>query len=435
MKKAHHSLVTSVAKIIDHNNQQVQQQHQVRQMSPIDSFLIKGEHIFCSSLNASHCQISEKLDRFEKLLIHAYNPASHTVQHYVQIPVRDGRYLVRESTGAGLVIASQQTPIPPAVLRLTSIESRQDYGVIDPEVSKEFIFAAILPPLTMSTYIIEKAAGGPNSPGSGAGVDGSVANLYGPSAASSLLPERLRIYHLNNNNIVRRDSTPAQAQAQTTSQGDYLFGNARISGIIDQHTGLLKGIQFADGRRLPFKQNFYYYDADGKYRPEKNSGAYIFNPTDKGAQRIAPKAEIEIIRGPVVEEVHQVFSPWCSQVMRIYKHSDYIEFHWLVGPIPIQADLSGGIGSNGYNAITDNGREIVSLYETRWWRDQQEHMRARSGVLRWLYDFLFRSWLEQRLALPNSAHKNECKKIEEHVSLDNAIYNVISRVPLSPHYF
>lgn len=368
MKKAHHSLVTSVAKIIEHNNGQRQTAGQ--QMSPIDSFIMKGEHIFCSSLNASHCQISEKLDRFEKLLIHAYNPASHTVQHYVQIPVRDGRYVVRESSGSGMAIASQQIPIPPSVLRLTSIESRQDYGVIDPEVSKEFIFAAILPPLTMATYIIEKfSSGGVAGTSPTAALllpTGSSQNtLYASSptgprpagAVSSLLP-RLQAHQPNNNNIVRRELLGS-------AQNDLIFGNARISGIIDQNTGLLKAIQFADGRRLPFKQNFYYYDADGKYRPEKNSGAYIFNPSDRGAQRVAPKADIEVVRGPVVEEVHQVFSPWCSQVIRIYKHSDYIEFHWLVGPIPIQADLNNPNLRNGaYNPISDNGREIVSLYET-----------------------------------------------------------------------
>lgn len=405
MKKAHHSLVTSVAKIIEHNNNNNNQRgQQQQQMSPIDTFIMKGEHIFCSSLNASHCQISEKLDRFEKLLIHAYNPASHTVQHYVQIPVRDGRYMVREATGSN-AIASQQTPIPPSVLRLTSIESRQDYGVIDPEVSKEFIFAAILPPLTMATYIIEKVPGASAAPiGGGGGLNSPVGSLLssasmpqsaqllysqhqqhhlGPaslanyslsrpssslqsSVVGSLLP-RVSLPQPNNNNIMRRELVDSRS-SNNLGGGDILFGNARISGIIDATSGLLKGIQFSDGRRLPFKQNFYYYDADGKYRPEKNSGAYIFNPSDRGAQRVAPKAEIEVIRGPVVEEVHQIFSAWCSQVIRIYKHSDYIEFHWLVGPIPIQADLNNpnllNAQSGAYNPISDNGREIVSLYET-----------------------------------------------------------------------
>lgn len=347
MKKAHHSLVTSVAKIVEHNNQQ-----RPGQLSPIDTFIMKGEHIFCSSLNASHCQISEKLDRFEKLLIHTYNPASHTVQHYVQIPVRDGRYLVRESSGSSAV-ASQQVPIPPAVLRLTSIESHQDYGVIDPEVSKEFIFAAILPPLSMASYIVEKL------PASSSGL-ASQASALSPSLLArphnSLLAARQlqQLQQPSNNNLMRRELLAQQPS------GDHVFGNSRISAIIDRDSGLLKAIQFSDGRRMSFKQNFFYYDAEGKY-PERVSGAYIFNPNERGPQRVAPRAEIEIIRGPVVEEVHQVFSPWCSQVIRIYRHSDYIEFDWLVGPIPTQAEPAN---PNGYNSLNDYGREIVSLYET-----------------------------------------------------------------------
>lgn len=384
MKKAHHSLVTSVAKIIEHNNQrglqqqmQQQQQQQPAQSqqqqqvtSAIDAFIMKGEHIFCSSLNASHCQISEKLDRSERLLIHVYNPASHTVQHYVQIPVRDGRYLVRES-GNLLPIASQQTPIPQPVLRLTSIESGQEFGIIDPEVSKEFIFAAILPPLTMATYIIEKVGVQLSSRSSSA--SSAVASLIPSSSYSqrggllgSLVAQQQQQQHQqtpsrlmvpNNNNIARRESISPQ-----NGGADIVFGNSRISGIIDGSTGLLAGIQFADGRRLPFKQNFHYYDAEGKYRPEKVSGAYIFNPNDRGSQRVANRADIEIVRGPVVEEVHQVFSSWCSQVIRIYKHSDFIEFHWLIGPIPIQADINQVPGI--YGPISENGREIVSLYET-----------------------------------------------------------------------
>lgn len=376
MKKAHHSLVTSVAKIIEHNNHvrqfstSQQQQQQQQQMSPIDAFIMKGEHIFCSSLNASHCQISEKLDRFEKLLIHVYNPASHTVQHYVQIPVRDGRYIVRETGSSANQVTSQQIPIPPPVLRLTSIESRQDYGIIDPEVSKEFIFAAILPPLSMATYLIEKASGlSSRSPSSLLGMSNAQLgyNLYsghsnqrissGSSSINNLL-RRLNAPEPNNNNIIRRELV------SSSGQNEVLFGNSRISGVIDSESGLLSGIQFSDGRRLPFKQNFFYYDADAKFRPEKISGAYIFNPMDRGPQRVSTRAEVEIIRGPVVEEVHQVFSPWCSQVIRIYRHSDYIEFHWLVGPIPIQSDINNMNMQANFNPVTDNGREIISLYET-----------------------------------------------------------------------
>jgi lysosomal alpha-mannosidase len=43
-----------------------------------------------------------------------------------------------------------------------------------------------------------------------------------------------------------------------------------------------------------------------------------------------------IFSGDIVDEIHQTFSPWISQVVRIYKQENHVEFEWLVGPIPIE---------------------------------------------------------------------------------------------------
>jgi lysosomal alpha-mannosidase len=40
--------------------------------------------------------------------------------------------------------------------------------------------------------------------------------------------------------------------------------------------------------------------------------------------------------GDIVDEIHQTFSSWISQVVRIYKQENHVEFEWLVGPIPIE---------------------------------------------------------------------------------------------------
>jgi len=40
--------------------------------------------------------------------------------------------------------------------------------------------------------------------------------------------------------------------------------------------------------------------------------------------------------GDIVDEIHQTFSSWVSQVVRIYKQENHVEFEWLVGPIPIE---------------------------------------------------------------------------------------------------
>jgi lysosomal alpha-mannosidase len=43
-----------------------------------------------------------------------------------------------------------------------------------------------------------------------------------------------------------------------------------------------------------------------------------------------------IFSGDIVDEIHQTFSSWISQVVRIYKQENHVEFEWLVGPIPIE---------------------------------------------------------------------------------------------------
>ena len=43
-----------------------------------------------------------------------------------------------------------------------------------------------------------------------------------------------------------------------------------------------------------------------------------------------------IFSGDVVDEIHQTFSSWISQVVRIYKQENHVEFEWLVGPIPVE---------------------------------------------------------------------------------------------------
>ena len=63
------------------------------------------------------------------------------------------------------------------------------------------------------------------------------------------------------------------------------------------------------------------------------SGAYVFRTTDKQAKLItSEKLEVKFIKGKLVDEVLQVYSPEVSQVIRVYKDdSGFIEFDWLVG--------------------------------------------------------------------------------------------------------
>lgn len=85
------------------------------------------------------------------------------------------------------------------------------------------------------------------------------------------------------------------------------------------------------------EQNFFYYRGavgDNEEAKNRSSGAYIFRPNGTTAYVINKKPSVQILKGPLIIEVHQTFSNWLSQVIRIYRNEDFVEFDWLVGPIP-----------------------------------------------------------------------------------------------------
>ncbi|KAB7500476.1 Lysosomal alpha-mannosidase [Armadillidium nasatum] len=75
------------------------------------------------------------------------------------------------------------------------------------------------------------------------------------------------------------------------------------------------------------------------------SGAYIFRP-DGSIKKFSDVAKITAIYDDsLVAEIHQQWTTWVSQVLRIYKDKNYVESDWLVGPIPIE----DGIGKEIVN--------------------------------------------------------------------------------------
>lgn len=88
-----------------------------------------------------------------------------------------------------------------------------------------------------------------------------------------------------------------------------------------------------NGVTLPVSQTFLHYQGHDGRDDNDASGAYIFRPDGP----IIPFDRPAIIRrtqGEVVDEVHQRFNEWITQIIRVYKGSqNYIEFDWLVGPL------------------------------------------------------------------------------------------------------
>ena len=69
-----------------------------------------------------------------------------------------------------------------------------------------------------------------------------------------------------------------------------------------------------------------------------------------------------------MEEVHQVFNGWITQVVRVYRQLNSIEFDWQIGPIPLNSYEAGvevisridsNLNTNQTFFTDSNGRETL----------------------------------------------------------------------------
>ncbi|NXS31423.1 MA2B1 mannosidase, partial [Pomatostomus ruficeps] len=127
--------------------------------------------------------------------------------------------------------------------------------------------------------------------------------------------------------------------------------NEHLRVLFDPVTGHLREIQnLAKGFSLPVFQSFLWYNASaGDAENPQASGAYIFRPNASVPIPVAKRAATRLLKTALVQELHQNFSAWCSQVLRLRPGQPYLELEWTVGPIPVSDGL---------------GKEIVSRFET-----------------------------------------------------------------------
>ncbi|XP_012271344.1 lysosomal alpha-mannosidase isoform X1 [Orussus abietinus] len=269
----------------------------------------------CLQLNISSCKPTEENKQF---VVTLYNSQSRLVSTYVRLPVQGNSYSVKNSTGTE--ITSQIVPIPETVLNIPGRKST---------ATKELVFYADeIPPLGyLSFYVTEK------------------------------------VNHQNDYiNEVQSD----------TSIGNSLYDVSVTS------TGEIQ-IQWKN-EKMKLVQSYHYYEgAEGnnKIFANRSSGAYIFRPKKPEINNLTYSGSFKIYKGPLVQEIHQTINDWVSQVLRIYNMGKQIEFHWLVGPIPVGDKIgkelvsrySSNLKSEGTFYTDSNGREMIKRlrnYRPTW---------------------------------------------------------------------
>ncbi|ALC39282.1 CG9463 [Drosophila busckii] len=301
----------------------------------------------CTLLNISSCSVSETNERFALTL---YNPLAHSTNEYVRIPVPDYKYIVLDH--AGKRVPTQVVPVPKALIQIKHRKSSAAF---------ELVFQATqLPPVGYKTYYIEK-----NS-----------------NATRSLAPTAM----------------PKKSSSYTS------IGNKQIKLTFDTN-GFLSQVT-ADEMTRMISQEFLYYEAavgDNREFLNRSSGAYIFRPYKNKYHFAADQVDIVVYKGDLVQEVHQQFNEWISQVVRVYSDSNHAEFEWLVGPIPIDDKMgkevitrfNSDIESNGIFYTDSNGREMLKRQ-----RDHRDswYVRIHEAVSGNYYPVTAKIALEDKLA-------------------------------------
>ncbi|KAF8787519.1 Lysosomal alpha-mannosidase like protein [Argiope bruennichi] len=268
---------------------------------------------FCNYLNISQCSITET---DSPVAINIYNPLAWNVTNYIRVPVSGKAYKVVDYNGNS--VDAQIVPLPSPVYKIPGRNSK---------AQAEIVFLAKLPALGHATYLMR--------------------------------------------NSTSQSTKNKQASAiKQKAEGDWILKNKFLSVYVDNKSGLLKQIQLTDGTNLTVNHSFYWYkgmNGDNSNFEKRASGAYIFRPNGTEPIDLGNNVTVTFVNGSLVQEIHQVFNPWLSQVIRLYENSENVEFRWIVGPIPVDDEVGKEIitrfdtdlKSEGIFFTDSNGREIL----------------------------------------------------------------------------
>lgn len=260
----------------------------------------------CLNLNISLCNITENANQFT---VTVYNPLAHATYQFVRVPVGGEKYEVRDYRN--IVVPSQLVPVAKPVKSLDYRVSRAD---------NELVFQATeVPALGYKSYFVSRV--------------------------------------LNDIHATQTQPRVIQLVRQRRKPQPVVIGNQYLNVSFDVN-GLLSEIT-VDGETSKLSQNFVYYKGavgENKKFEDRSSGAYIFRPDPKTKEKVITKeATIEVVLGEQVDEVHQVFNEWISQVVRVYKTERFVEFEWMVGPVPIDDSVGKEVVSRFFTVMKTNG--------------------------------------------------------------------------------
>ncbi|XP_078660424.1 lysosomal alpha-mannosidase-like isoform X1 [Branchiostoma floridae x Branchiostoma belcheri] len=298
---------------------------------------------FCTYLNISICPTTENNDNFA---VTVYNPlARQLTGHYLRLPVNGQSYTVSSPTGTS--VETQVLKVSPRTVKVRGPRGN---------ATSELVFPVTVPALGFNTYLISQASRR----------NTRMESLFMPQAETNVVSMMI-------------PQSPMM-------RGDTEIHNEHLSLVFDSTTGYLKTVTNLKKKLvLNVNQAFYWYNSSTGNNKDstQRSGAYIFRPNGTEPLLIQTKGSVitKVVAGKLVQEVHQVFNDWVTQVIRLYAGQRHAELEWTVGPIPFKDGLGKEIITRFDSDLktdkkfyTDaNGREILQreLNHRQTWKLNQ----------------------------------------------------------------
>ncbi|KAK3410478.1 hypothetical protein EUGRSUZ_J02457 [Eucalyptus grandis] len=223
--------------------------------------------------------------------------------------VTDSNFVIRDSSGH--TVEAQLIDLDNVTINLRNFYVKAYLGLSPQQIPKYWIvFQVSLPPPGWNTYFISKAA------------------TEGESKTSFL-------------------STLGDPQNDTIEVGP---GDLKM--LFSSTSGqLVRMFNSKTGVDVPVQQSYLYYSSSiGGTDDSPASNLYIFRPNGAHPTIVSRKVPLKVVRGPLVDEVHQQFSSWIYQVTRLHKDKEHADVEFTIGPIP----TDDGVGKEVITQMTAN---------------------------------------------------------------------------------
>ncbi|GAV60191.1 Glyco_hydro_38 domain-containing protein/Glyco_hydro_38C domain-containing protein/Alpha-mann_mid domain-containing protein [Cephalotus follicularis] len=287
----------------------------------------------CPLLNISYCAPSEvDLSSGKSLVVVIYNPLGWKREDVIRIPVMNENVTVSDS--GGNKIESQLLPLLSASLSIRHFYSMAYLGKSSSVTPKYWLaFSASVPPLGYNSYIIS-------------------------SSKSTATSSEMQIVY---------KSEVSQNDTIEVGPGNlklvYSGSEGKLTHYINSRSLVKTSVE---------KSYTYHSGDDGKKKNDlQASGAYIFRPNGTYPIQSTGQIPFTVLRGPLLDEVHEQINEWIYQITRVYKGKEHAEVEFTVGPIPID----DGIGKEVVTQITTKIKSNKTFYTDSNGRDFIERIR------------------------------------------------------------